>query len=151
MQEKVDFKQVMQKIKTEDRLAVTLGIEPVECRSGYGKAVMPLNGNQCNGAGIAHGGAIFSLADIAMALAANSHGYLALTLNSSISYINPGKHGPLTAEAVEVGVSSKVAHYEVNVTDASGVCVARMHAIAYRKNTPFPPGENACGLPQYNA
>lgn len=99
----------MEHIRTEDQMAVTLGIEPVECRPGYGKAVMPLETCQCNGAGIAHGGAIFTLADIALALAANADGRLALTLNASISFLNPGTKGPLTAEATEISASSLIA------------------------------------------
>ena len=128
----------MEHISAHDQMAIMLGIEPVDCRPGYGKAIMPLDTRQCNGAGIAHGGAIFSLADIALALAANADGRLSLTLNASISFLNPGQNGPLTAEATEISASSKVAHYEIVVTDALGKPIAHCHGMAYRKHQSRP-------------
>lgn len=123
----------LERMREDDKLVSAFGIELLECRPGYGKAVMPLDTRQLNGAGIAHGGALFALADIAMALAANSDGALALTLNASISFLKAGSVAPFTAEAREVSASSRVAHYEVLVTDGNGEAVARLHGIAYKK------------------
>lgn len=125
----------MARMNAGDQILRGLGIELVECRPGYGKAVMPLDSRQINGAGIAHGGAIFSLADITMAMAANAGGGLALTLNANISFFKAGEYGPFTAEAVEVSASSKIAAYEVSVTDARGELVAKLSGTAYKKHS----------------
>lgn len=124
----------MERINAGDQLLKHLGVELVECRPGYGKAVMPLDSRQLNAAGMAHGGAIFSLADIVMALAANNGGQLAVTLSANIAFLKASPHGPYTAEAREIGASSKVSNYEVCVTDAEGQLVAKMQAIAYKKH-----------------
>lgn len=130
---KITATRCLERMREDDKLVSAFGIELMECRPGYGKAVMPLDTRQVNGVGIAHGGAIFALADIAMALAANSDGTLALTLNANISFLKAGTRAPFTAEAREVSASSKVAHYEVTVTDAAGEAVARLSGIAYKK------------------
>lgn len=134
-------KELLEYIKKHDQVAKNLGIEPLEARPGYGKAMMPLDDRQCNSAGIAHGGAIFSLADLAIALASNSEGYLALTLNTSITYLKPGLVGPLTAEAVEIGRASRVFHYEITVRDGNNEIIAHCHGTAYKKDQKFPPAD----------
>lgn len=125
----------MTRMNEGDQILHGLGIELVECRPGYGKAIMPLDTRQINGAGIAHGGAIFSLADITMAMAANAGGGLALTLNANISFFKAGEHGPFTAEAVEVSASSKIANYDVFITDAHGELVAKLSGTAYKTHS----------------
>lgn len=125
----------MERMNRDDQILRGLGIELLECRPGYSKTRMPLDTRQVNGAGIAHGGAIFSLADIAMGLAANGGGGLSLTLSAGINFFKAGKHGPFTAEAVEINASSKIANYEVSVTDAQGDLVAKLTGIAYKKHT----------------
>lgn len=127
----------MEILRKGDMLVKALGIELLESRPGYGKAMMPLDGRQANSVGIAHGGALFTLADVAMALAANNDGKLALTLSGGISFFRPGEHGPLTAEAHEISGSSKVGHYEVAVTDARGELIANFRGIAYKKEIPL--------------
>lgn len=120
-------------LRSGDKLAQNLGIELLECRKGYGKAVMPMDSRHLNAAGILHGGAIFTLADVALALVANSDGVLGLTLGANISFFKAGKHAPFTAIARETSASSKVAHYEVTVTDAAGEAIAKLNGMAYKK------------------
>jgi acyl-CoA thioesterase len=100
-------------------------------KPGYSKAVMPLETPQKNGVGIAHGGAIFGLADVAFGSACNSSGELALGIVSSINYLSAGTTGPLTAEARELHRSHKLGHYEVLVFDGNGALMAACRATAY--------------------
>lgn len=127
------YKQIINHIKTCDQLVIHFGIEPEECRPGYGKATMPLDARHLNGVGTAHGGVIFTLADIALALSALSHGNLALTLNLDISYLKPGRIGPLVAESREISSSGRISHFEVEVRDAEGSMVAHCKGMAYHK------------------
>ncbi|MDR1242260.1 MAG: PaaI family thioesterase [Deltaproteobacteria bacterium] len=108
-------------------------IEALECAAGYGKARMPLEENQINGLGMAHGGALFTLADIAMVLAVVGNGSHCVTLSSHVSYLNPAKNGPVVAEAVLISESAKIVHVEVNIKDAENAPVCRCNFIAYKK------------------
>ena len=72
----------MQELKkffsTEDLFARHAGIELVDVGSGWAKASMKIEPFHFNGAKTVHGGAIFTLADFAFAVASNSHGTLAM-------------------------------------------------------------------------
>jgi len=121
-----------------DTFARHMGIEMVELKPGYAKAVMPLEAPQQNGVGLAHGGAIFGLADVAFGGASNSSGNVALGIVSSINYMAAGTTGPLTAEARELRRSSKLGHYEVLVFDGNEVLIAVCRATAYFRGDSLP-------------
>jgi acyl-CoA thioesterase len=123
---------------THDTFARHLGIEVREVKPGYAKAVMPLEAPQKNGVGLAHGGAIFGLADVAFGGASNSSGNVALGVVSSINYMSAGKIGPLTAEAKELHRSRKLGHYEVLVFDGNGTLMAVCRATAYFRGDTLP-------------
>ena len=119
--------------------AQLLGIEVVDLKQGYAKTKMELTNNHNNSIGITHGGAIFTLVDVTFGVAAISHGFAAVTTNASISYINPGIDGPLTAEAVELSSSKKLCMYEVKVTNSKGILIASAQGTMYKKKDPYPP------------
>ncbi len=123
---------------THDTFAVHLGIEMTVVRPGYAEAVMPLDAAHKNGVGLAHGGAIFALADVAFGGASNSTGEVALGIVSSINYMAPGKVGPLRAEAQELQRSKKVGHYEVRIFDGNGRLLAVCRATAYYRGDLLP-------------
>ena len=125
-----------------DTFAAYLGIELVQLGAGWCKATMPLGKEQSNGVGLAHGGAIFALADVAFGGACNSSGTVALGIVSSINYLAPGKIGPLRAEAREVHRSKKLGHYEIVVCDGEGKTLAICQATAYYRGDLLP------GVPQ---
>ena len=73
----------------------------------------------CNGFGIAHGGIAYSLADSALAFAANTHGKQAFSIETSIQHFNPIKLGELIrAETRELVLKEDTAVYEVSITCA---------------------------------
>ena len=84
----------------QDPFARSLGIEVLEVGAGYSKVAVTVDERMLNSHRTAHGGLIFSLADVAFALACNSHGQLAVALNVSIHYVAPVAPGTrLIAEA----------------------------------------------------
>ena len=129
---------VLRHFRTHDTFARHMGIEMLEVKPGYAKAVMPLEAPQKNGVGLAHGGAIFGLADVAFGGACNSSGETALGIVSSINYMAAGTIGPLTAEARELHRSRKLGHYEVCVFDGNGVLMAVCRATAYFRGGMLP-------------
>lgn len=117
-----------------DRLAKTLGIELVEVGDGRATARMHFDKTRhANTLGIAHGGAIFSLADFAFAAACNSQGQLSVAVNCSINYLSAVQEGWLTAIAEEVRPHHKLATYVIKVLNEQGELIALMQAMAYRK------------------
>ncbi|MGI5898603.1 MAG: PaaI family thioesterase [Christensenellales bacterium] len=77
-----------------------------------------------NAGGMVQGGAIFTLADLAFAVAANAGGAQTVTLNCSISYLSGARAGLLTAKSTAVHKGRRTCVYSVDVTDESGRLVA---------------------------
>ena len=116
-----------------DRFAEWLGIELLEASQGSAKAQLEIKDEHLNGVGIAQGGAIFSLADLAFAAAANSRGNIALAINANISFLQPATKGMLYAEAIEISMNHKIASYTVNVRNSNKELIACYQGMAYRK------------------
>ena len=89
--------------------------------------------------GIVQGGAIFTLADLAFAMACNSAGKVAVAVGANLSFLRATRSGTLYAEATEVARSRKISTCTVRVTDHDGELVALFQGTAYIKEEPFPP------------
>jgi acyl-CoA thioesterase len=126
-----------------DRWAAAAGAKLVEVRDGYARARLRLAPVHLNGVGVAQGGAVFTLADFAFAAASNSHGVVAVALDTSITFVRATVRGVLTAEAREESVSRRVSVCTVRVTDASGQLVALFRGTAFRKEEPIQPSRGA--------
>lgn len=131
----------MQKIRehfeNQDLFARHSGIELLEIEKGRSKARMKVESYHLNGAKTVHGGAIFTLADFAFAAASNSHGELAMGINTSTSFVKAATTGTLYASAEEVSLSRKLATYQVRVTDQDDELIALFQGTVYRKSTPL--------------
>ena len=66
-------KDILKNVKN-DRFAQLLGIEIVEASPGYALVEMKIEDKHKNGINIVQGGAIFTLADYAFAIASNADG-----------------------------------------------------------------------------
>ena len=73
-----------------------------ETGDGTAKCSMPLRPGHMNSNGVAQGGAIFTLADICFAAAANTGETLTVAQNADIHYLRPGTGSCLYAEAQRV-------------------------------------------------
>lgn len=103
------------------------------------RVTMPLNECIKNGMGVAHGGAIFALADVAFGASANARSNTGtVSLTSSIEFLRPGKKGPLVAEARRVRGGQSIQSYEILVFDGSGTLIARVMATGFQTNVPLP-------------
>jgi len=128
-----ECEKIRQFIATRDRLGRHLGVELLEVREGGARARMPVGEIHLNGVNLAHGAAIFALADVAFAAAANSHGTVAVAINVSISFLKAATGGVLYAEARELSRNPKLGTYTVEVTDEAGELVAIFQGLVYRK------------------
>ena len=117
----------------KDAYAKQAGIELLEVSLGRAKVKMPITDQHKNSHGTVHGGAIFTLADTAFALASNSHGIPAAAINAHISFVKSATSGTLFAQAEEFSINPKIATYTVRVTDDSGENIAIFQGMVYRK------------------
>ncbi len=117
-----------------DRFASFLGIELLEAGNGRAKAKLEIREDHLNAVNIAHGGAIFSLADLAFAAASNSYGNVAVAINANISYFRASGKGVLYAEAFEISGNRKLATYTINIKDKEGELIASFQGTVYRKD-----------------
>lgn len=127
------MQQIKQFFSNEDKFARHAGIELLDMGPGWAKASMKIEPFHFNGAKTVHGGAIFTLADFAFAVASNSHGTLAMGINTSVSFVKAALKGILYAEAKEQSLNAKLATYSVMVTDDAGDVVAIFQGTVYRK------------------
>ena len=116
-----------------DAWAQEASVELMEVSAGRAKVRMRIAGWHMNSHGTVHGGAIFTLADTAFALASNSHGVPAAAINAHISYVKAATGGTLYAEAEEFSLNPKIATYTVTVTDDAGKKIAIFEGMVYRK------------------
>ncbi len=129
---------VGQRFARQDAFANEVGIELLDVSQGYARLKLDLTDTHRNSFGTVHGGVIFTLADAAFAIAANSHGTVAMAINVSISYLKAVTEGTLYAEAKELSLNPKLGTYEVTVTNADGERIATFHGMTYRKKDPIP-------------
>lgn len=116
-----------------DRFAAAAGVTLVEVRRGYARARLRLGPEHMNGVAVAQGGAVFTLADFAFAAACNSHGTVAVGLDTSMTFVRGATRGVLVAEALEESLSRRVSVCNVRVTDERGEIVALFRGTAFRK------------------
>ncbi len=132
-------KEVARHIGKHDRLVELMGITIEEVDKGYARVRMDVKDRHLNAAEVCHGGVIFSLADLAFALASNSHGTVALGIEASISYSRAAVIGErLTAEATEEYLGKKTATYTIRVKNQDSKPVAVMKGTVFRFEEEFP-------------
>ena len=121
-----------------DAFALNAGVELLEVGKGYAKARMEIKPMHLNGGGVCQGGAIFTLADLAFAVATNSHGKLTFSINSAINIFKSESKGFLYAEAKEVFNHKRLSNCEVSITNETGERIASFNGTGYRKETDLP-------------
>ena len=104
-----------------------------ESGPGYCKTSLTVEDKHLNAANVVQGGVIFTLADLAFAVASNSHGQLALAINVNISFLQTKTSGKLYAIANEITEPKRLGAYDVMVSDDRGELVARFNGMVYRK------------------
>ncbi|MDR3584196.1 MAG: PaaI family thioesterase [Desulfosporosinus sp.] len=124
----------LKKLLENDRFAAFIGIELVEMEPGYAVAKMAIVENHLNGVDMIQGGAIFTLADFAFAAAANASGQITVGINANIAYFQASKGKLLIAEAKEIAVSQKLAHYNVEVYNEKKDYIAQVSFTGYKRS-----------------
>jgi len=122
----------VRKLLAADTVAQSLGVTATDVAPGDVTAQLTVTAEMLNGHGSAHGSILFAVADIAFAMACNSHGYPAVGRSCTIEYLAPAFTGDaLTAHAVERAREGRTGIYDVEVRRASdGVLLAELRGIS---------------------
>lgn len=84
---------IVKLMMNSDLFSQWLGIKIIEIKLGKCILETKVNKEMLNGFGIAHGGITYSLADTCLAFAANSHGHLALSIDTNIKHLKKVENG----------------------------------------------------------
>jgi acyl-CoA thioesterase len=117
------------RIFNASEFARLLGMEITEASDGYARVTMDCTGKM-NPGDVAHGGAIFALADQAFGIAANCCGIHRVAVSVSIQYIAPAK-GKIIAVARRVADNGSCDTYRVMVHEGERP-VAEFTGVAFR-------------------
>lgn len=122
-----------------DLFAEKTGIVLMEIREGYAKAKLEIKKEHLNAGNRTQGGAIFTLADLTLAAAANSHGQLSFSLSSSITFLRASGEGDtLFAEARERYIGRSTGCYQIDITNQRGELIATFESSVFRKEQQVP-------------
>lgn len=124
---------VVAQMMKNDLYSQWLRVECIVIETGHCKLKMIVRKEMLNGFGIAHGGITYSFADSALAFASNSHGRKSVSVETSISHIEPVKENDvLTAIAEEISLSNKIGIYYITVKNQDDKVVALFKGTVYR-------------------
>ena len=123
---------IVNKMYNKDAFSKWLGIKLIEIREGYCKLSMNIKKDMLNGFSIAHGGITYSLADSALAFAANTYGKKCISIETSISHTESCKEGDvLTAITKELSKTDKIYIYLITITNQNNKEVAIFKGSVY--------------------
>ena len=122
----MDFmEQLKEYINTNDTFGKSNRMKLELVKEGYAEAVMEITENSCNAVGTVQGGAIFTLADMAFAGAANSYGDKCVAMSAAASFIRPGTGKQLRAIARTVSKGRRSCVIETEVRSDEDKLVAK--------------------------
>ena len=133
----MDIKELLNRT---DRFAANAGCRITEVDEQHAVAEMTVTAEHLNGGNVCQGGALFTLADLAIAALMNNNGQLTFGISNSIMYVSSAKEGDqLRAEACHVANHPKVPSVEVRVTNQEGRLICHVTGMGYRKAVTLSP------------
>lgn len=120
----------------KDKFAMNAGVKLVEVRKDYCKVQLEVKKQHLNAGGRTQGGALFTLADVAVAICSNLKGKLSFSMNANISFLRSSGEGDiLTAEAYEKYLGNTTGYYDVEIKNQDDMLIASFHSNIFRMNT----------------
>lgn len=122
-----------------DHFAARAGCKIIELDGHHAIAEMTVTSDHLNGGHVCQGGALFTLADLAIAALMNQHGELTFGISNNIMFVASAKEGDLLrAEAIFVADHHKIPAVEVRVTNQDNTLICHVTGMGYRKSIPLP-------------
>jgi len=127
-------KEIVHKMYDNDPFSKWLGIEIDTISEGSCQLSMTIRQEMLNGFGIAHGGITYSIADSALAFAANTHGRQSVSIDTSINHTEALKEGDkIVAIAKEESLKNRFGFYKIEIKRDDAI-VALFKGTVYRTN-----------------
>ncbi len=123
----------IQRVFAKDRFATDNGAVIDQVDEGFAKCSLEIQPHHLNAAGTVMGGAIFTLADFAFAVASNWNKPLHVSTTAQITYLGIAKGTRLIAEARKVKEGRSTCYYLVEVTDDLGNAVAHVTSSGFSR------------------
>lgn len=129
-------------IWAEDKTSRMLGITRDSVGPGTAAVSMIVGDEMVNGLDMAHGGLMFTLADVAFALACNTRNSIAVGNFCSVQFLRPASRGDrLTATAKESLLDGRNGIYDVTITDQSS-----RRIVEFRGHSKIVPGTHLAAV-----
>ena len=109
------------------------GCRVLEAGKGHAVCAFDIADVHRNAQGAVMGGAIFTLADFALAIGCNIGENPTVSVSNTIAFLSSTRGSTLTATCSTDKSGRTLGYYTVDVVDDLGVHVARMTATCYRK------------------
>lgn len=130
---------IQELLNRTDRFAANAGCRITEVDERHAVAEMTVKTMHLNGGNVCQGGALFTLADLAIAALMNCRGQLTFGINNSIMFVSSAHEGDvLRAEAVAICDHHKIPAVEARVTNQDGRLICHVTGMGYRKNVNVP-------------
>ncbi len=110
-----------------------VGVQIEKAEVNYALCKLPIEERHLNADGFIMGGAIFTLADFAFALASNIENNTTVSLTGTIQFLRAAIGPILYAEAKMIKDGKRICFYEIIVTDDKGEIVATLTSTGFRK------------------
>jgi acyl-CoA thioesterase len=128
------LKVMFDKVNSEDAFARQIGMKLIELQPGFARATLPITDETVNIYQMAHGGAIFSVADQACEAAGNTFEDPAVAIQNSIHFLAAGKSGDfLEATAKVTNRSNRIGLIEFEVKNQEELLLAKGQQLIYFK------------------
>ena len=132
----MDIKEILNQT---DHFAKSYGCQITEVDEHHAIAEMTVTNAHLNGGQVCQGGALFTLADLAIAALMNHQGQLTFGISNNIMFVASAHEGDtLRAEATFVTNHHKIPSVEVRVTNQHGDLICHVTGMGYRKSSPLP-------------
>ena len=120
-----------------DPYARSLGVRLTRFEAGVAEATLEIREHMLNAHGTVHGAVVYALADHVFSLACNSWGRTAVSLSTTVHFLQPARAGDvLRARATETKRGHRTGFYRIEVLHGEDL-VATMEAVAHRKDGHF--------------
>lgn len=117
-----------------DKFGNDAGVELKELNENHAIVTMTVGRQHLNAGGFVHGGALFLMADVAMAAMANFSQAPSVSIQSDMRFLAAGVEGDLlTAEAVEVLGRRSLYYSRVTITNQRGEMIAIAEGMFHTK------------------
>jgi acyl-CoA thioesterase len=130
---------IQELLNKTDRFAANAGCQITEVDEQHAVATMTVTNAHLNGGNVCQGGALFTLADLAIAALMNVRGQLTFGIHNSIMFVSSAKEGDvLKAVATSISDHHKIPSVEVVVTNQEGKTICHVTGMGYRKAAQVP-------------